>query len=235
MDISIILVKPLYEGNVGSAARAMANFGFKNLILVKPCKIGKKAGDMAVHAKGILKSAKKFKDLEAAIKGFDLIVGTTAEKSVSDDHFLRRTINPKELRKKLGGVKGKVAIVFGPEDIGLTNDELERCDIGVTIPTAQNYKSMNLSHAVSIILYELSKATSYKLPAASPRLASKIEKDLMIKYFSEIMDKIDFPRPFDRRIVYRSMLNKLIGRSMITGREANSLLGVLRKVKKAVK
>ena len=235
MDISIILVKPLYEGNVGSAARAMANFGFKNLILVKPCKIGKKAGDMAVHAKGILKSAKKFKDLEAAIKGFDLIVGTTAEKSVSDDHFLRRTINPKELRKKLGGVKGKVAIVFGPEDIGLTNDELERCDIGVTIPTAQNYKSMNLSHAASIILYELSKATSYKLPAASPRLASKIEKDLMIKYFSEIMDKIDFPRPFDRRIVYRSMLNKLIGRSMITGREANSLLGVLRKVKKAVK
>ncbi|HIJ97767.1 TPA: RNA methyltransferase [archaeon] len=235
MDISIILVKPLYEGNVGSTARAMANFGFKNLILVKPCKIGKKAGDMAVHAKGILKSAKKFKSFEAAIKGFDLIVGTTAEKSVSDDHFLRRTINPKELRKKLGGVKGKVAIVFGPEDIGLTNDELERCDIGVTIPTAQNYKSMNLSHAVSIILYELSKATSYKLPAASPRLASKIEKDLMIKYFSEIMDKIDFPRPFDRRIVYRSMLNKLIGRSMITGREANSLLGVLRKVKKAVK
>ena len=232
MDISIILVKPLYEGNVGSAARAMANFGFKNLILVKPCKIGKKAGDMAVHAKGILKSAKKFKSFEAAIKGFDLIVGTTAEKSVSDDHFLRRTINPKELRKKLGGVKGKVAIVFGPEDIGLTNDELERCDIGVTIPTAQNYKSMNLSHAVSIILYELVKS---KQEEEQLRLASKIEKDLMIKYFSEIMDKIDFPRPFDRRIVYRSMLNKLIGRSMITGREANSLLGVLRKVKKAVK
>ena len=63
MDISIILVKPLYEGNVGSTARAMANFGFKNLVLVKPCKIGKKAEDMAVHAKGILKSAKKFKGI----------------------------------------------------------------------------------------------------------------------------------------------------------------------------
>ncbi len=235
MDVSIILVKPLYEGNVGSAARAMANFGLKNLILVKPCKIGKKGEDMAVHAQDILRKAKRAESFEKAIKGFDLVVGTTAEKANSDEHFVRRTISPEELRKKLERTKGKVALVFGPEDIGLTNEEMERCDIGVTIPTAQSYKSMNLSHAVSIILYELSKTANRELQTANSRLASKIEKDLMASYFSEIMNKIDFPRPAERRNVYRSLWNKLIGRSMITGREVNSLLGVLRKVKKAVK
>src|SRR3989344_513392 len=117
-EISIVLVRPLYAGNVGSVARVMANFGLKNLILVKPCKLGKKANDMAVHAKSILKKAKVYKNFEAAIKNFDLVIGTTAESTNKDDYFLRITISPEELRKKLQKVYGKVAVVFGPEDIG---------------------------------------------------------------------------------------------------------------------
>lgn len=232
MDVSVILVKPLYEGNVGSAARVMANFGFKNLILVKPCKLGKRAEYMAVHAQGILEKAKKCKDFESAIRNFDLVIGTTAERATSDDYFLRLTISPGELRKKLEKAKGKIALVFGPEDTGLTNEELERCDIGVTILTSAEYKSINLSHAVAIVLYELAKS---KQERRELRLASKLEKDLLLKYFSEITEKMDYPQPMERRVVLKSMISKLIGRSLITGREANSLLGVLRKIKKAVR
>ena len=231
-EVSIILVKPLYEGNVGSTARAMANFGFKDLILVKPCKIGKKGEDMAVHAQGILKKARKFSSFENAIKNFDLVIGTTAEKANSDDYFLRKTVSPWELRKKLEKARGKIALVFGPEDIGLTNDELERCDMGVTIPTAADYKSMNISHAVAVLLYEISKMKQGK---EELRLASKFEKDLLLKYFREVSEKIDYPRPIEKRIVLQSMVQKIIGRSLLTGREVNTLLGVFRKIKKAVR
>ena len=235
-DISVILVKPLYAGNVGSVARAMANFGFKNLFLANPCKLGKPADDMAVHAKGILQKAKICKNFEAAIKKFDLIIGTTCEKTEKDDYFLRMCITPEQLKKKLENVKGKIAFVFGPEDIGLTNAELERCDIVVSIPTAPEYKSMNLSHAVAVLLYELSKTESRVPKTESPvRLSSKKEKDLIVQNFAAIANLINYPKPSERRKIFNLMLTKLIGRAQVTGREANTLIGVLKKIKNRLK
>ncbi len=233
-DFSIVLVKPLYAGNVGSAARAMANFGFKNLILVKPCKLTKEASDMAVHAKGILKKAKVYKNFESAIKNFDLVVGTTCEKTEKDDYFLRICIAPEQLAEKLKKVHGKVALVFGPEDIGLTNKELERCDIAVSIPTSADYKSMNLSHAVAVILYELAKGQQL-MANDQFRLASKKEKDLIIENFASIVNLINYPKPAERRKIFNLMLARIIGRALVTGREANTLIGVLKKIKKGLK
>ena len=231
-EISIILVKPLYAGNAGSVARVMANFGLKELILVKPCKLGKEANDMAVHAKNILRSAKTYKNFESAIKNFDLIVGTTAESTNKDDYFLRICISPEELRKKLEKVRGKIAIVFGPEDIGLTNEELERCDIVVNIPTSSEYKSMNLSHAAAILLYELSKTKKEKVEF---RLAGKREKDLITGNFGAIANLIKYPKPAERRKIFNLMLTRIIGRAQVTGREANTLIGVLKKIRKKLK
>ncbi len=245
--ISVILVKPLYAGNVGSAARAMANFGFKNLILVNPCKLTKEASDMAVHAKPIMEKAKICKDFESAIKNFNLIVGTTSESTNKDYNFLRICITPEQLREKVSHVKGKVALVFGPEDIGLTNEELERCDIVVSIPTAAEYKSMNLSHSVAILLYELSKAESLiqsraqardgrrPNPESPIRLASKKEKDLISENFVSIANLINYPKPAERRKIFNLMLTKIIGRAQVTGREANTLIGVLRRIKRKLK
>ncbi len=234
-DISVILVKPLYGGNVGSVARAMKNFGFKNLILVNPCTLGKEANDMAVHAKDILKAAKIYKKFKDAIKNFDLIVGTTCESTDKDDYFLRMTVSPGGLKRKIRKAEGKVAIVFGPEDIGLTNKELERCDIGVTIPTSPEYKPMNLSHSAAVLLYELSKMDKKLIAENRARLASKREKDLITSNFSAIAEKIKYPKPADRRKIFNVMLIKLFGRAQVTGREANTLIGVLKKIKKAVK
>jgi len=231
VEVSVLLVKPLYAGNVGSVARVMANFGFKDLILVNSCKLGKKANDMAVHAKPILKNAKKCKSFETAIKNFDLIVGTTAESTNKDDYFLRIAIRPEELREKLQDVKGKIAIVFGPEDIGLTNEELRRCDIAVNIPTSAEYKSMNLSHSVAIILYELGKMKE----KTKFRLASKREKDLIVGTFSQIANSINYPRPAERRKIFNLMFTRILGRAQVTGREANTLIGVLKRIKKRLK
>jgi len=232
MELSVVLVKPLYEGNVGSAARVMKNFGVRDLVLIKPCKLEKEASDMAVHAKEILKRAKKYSSFEAAIRGFDLVVGTTAESTDKDDYFTRIAISPEELRKKLEKVNGKMALVFGPEDSGLPNEELERCDMVVTIPTSKNYRSMNLSHAVAIILYELTKATSYKRQATSPRLSGKKEKDLIVENFRAIVNFIKYPKPKERRKIFNVMLTRIMGRAQVTGREANTLIGVLKKIKK---
>lgn len=231
-EISVILVKPLYAGNIGSVARIMKNFGFKNLILVNPCKLGKEADNMAVHAKGILQRAKIYKNFESAIKNFDLIVGTTSESSEKDDYFLRISTAPEKLRKKLEKVKGNVAIVFGPEDIGLTNEQLERCDILVNIQTSPAYKPMNLSHAAAILLYELSKSEKKKTEF---RLASKREKDIIANTFGAITNLIKYPKPPERRKIFNLMLTRIIGRAQITGREANTLIGMLKKIKKRLK
>ncbi|MFH1424127.1 MAG: RNA methyltransferase [archaeon] len=226
--ISVILYEPQKAGNVGSVCRAMKNFGAKNLVMVNPCKLDDNAAMMAVHAKEVLEKAKTFESFEEAKKNFDLTIATTARVTGKDDYFLKIPFTPEELRKKLEKVEGKIAIVFGPEDSGLPNEIVEQCDMCVTIPTHNAYRSMNLSHAVAVVLYELSKLPS----GEKPRLASGKELSLIKENFSEIVKGADYPA--DKRKVFNSMIRKLIGRAQVTGREANTLIGVLKKIRSKI-
>lgn len=226
--ISVILHGPQHPGNVGSVCRAMKNFEVTKLALVNPCELTEQAGIMAVHAKDVLENAKTFETFEEARAGFDLVIATTARITKKDDYFLKIPLTPDELRGKLEAVSGNVAIVFGPEDSGLPNEVVEACDMCVTIPTSEKYRSMNLSHAVAVVLYELSKTG----PGKKPRLANQKELELVRGNFSSIVEHIDYQE--DKRKVFNTMLGKIIGRALITGREANTLIGVLKKINKKI-
>jgi len=227
--ISIILVNPKYTGNVGSVCRAMENFGFEKLVLVNPCELSEGAGIMAVHAKETLEGAETVESFDEVRKKYDLLVATTAVGTAKDDYFLRMTLKPSELKQKLEGVSGDIGIVFGPEDDGLSNELIEQCDFAVTIPTSEKYRAMNLSHSVAVVLYELSKIE----PKQEVRLASAREKGILMTETMNIIEKTDFAP--EKRKVFNTMLRKITGRALLTGREANTLIGALKSIKEKLK
>ncbi|MFH1450865.1 MAG: TrmH family RNA methyltransferase, partial [archaeon] len=120
----------------------------------------------------------------------------------------------------------KIAIVFGSEPDGLSNEFLEKCDLITTIPTSEKYQSMNLSHAVAVVLYELA---GVRHPASGVRLANAREKELINSNLRSIVSKTKYPK--EKHKVFNTMFQKMIGRAVVTGREANTLIGVLKHIK----
>ncbi len=223
-NVSVLLDQPLYQGNIGSVARAMKNFGLSKLVFTGKVKIEEEARKMAVHAQDILKNAENIEKFEDAVKKFDLVIGTSSEKTDRDDYFLRMSLSPKEMRKKIEKAEGIAALVFGKEDIGLTNEQLELCDFVVNIPTSSEYKTMNLSHSAAVLFYELFKFEEKE----TVRLAGRKEKDLIYEKFEEILQKTEYEE--DKIKIFISMLRKIIGRANLTGREASTLIGVLKEI-----
>jgi TrmH family RNA methyltransferase len=136
------------------------------------------------------------------------------------------TLEPNDLVEKLNEAEGEIGIVFGREDSGLSNEDVELCDFCVTIPTSKEYMSLNLSHAAAIILYEISKIKKGK----KPRLASNSEKRLIFDNVEGIVNSIGYPA--EKRKVFNTMIERILGRALVTGREANTLIGVLKKINK---
>lgn len=155
MDISFILVETKVPENLGSSARAIKTMGFRNLSLVNPCEFNEgKARWVAHGSNDILDNATVFKTLGDALKNFDLVIGTTARHRISKSEY----IEIRQLRTFLDARKNvysKIAIVFGTEESGLTNEQLNLCDITSTIPMAAHFPSLNLSQAVMLYAYTL--------------------------------------------------------------------------------
>jgi tRNA/rRNA methyltransferase len=225
----IILVEPEFELNVGAVARAMKNFGFLELALVSPkCDPrGFDAIKYSKHARDVLENAKTYKTLSQAKKGCKFTVGTTG---VLYRHFhstIRSPIALKDLHKKLAkNVEGRIAIVFGNEGIGLTEEQISECDFLVTIPTSPVYPILNLSHAVAIAIYELSKI-DFK---ASFALAGENEKEALIRAFSLITD--NYSRELRNARKVKIAFRRIIGKAMPTDKECAAVLGVLRRAQK---
>ena len=156
-SIKIVLVGTTHPGNIGAAARAMKNMGFRNLSLVKPKEF---PSDVATYrskaAKDILENALIFNNLEEAVVDCELVIGTSAR----DRKVPWPILSPKESAEEVSkSLKiHKIAIVFGREDRGLTNEELGLCNYHVHIPTDPEYSSLNLSQAVQILVYEIRMA-----------------------------------------------------------------------------
>ena len=232
--ISIILVEPKTSGNVGAIARVMANFDFSELVIINPkCRVDCKEGmDRARHAKKILERA-KITD-EQVLDDFDYLIGTTARLG-TDYNLPRSPLTPVELSKKLSEInarksKTKIGLMFGREGDGLSNEEIAKCDFTVTIPTSRKYSSMNLSHAVSVILYSISSEKEQHLKNKFPPVTG-IQKEFLLENIDEILEKMDFATQ-EKRETQRILWKKLIGKSMLTKREAQALFGFLKKVKK---
>ena len=224
--LSIILIEPETEGNIGAVARLMANFDVKELILVNPQCNHKSAValDRATHGKDILRRA-KVEDI-SCFDNFDYLVATTA-KLGSDYNIPRVPIKPDELAMNID-LSRKVALVIGRESDGLRNDEIQRCDLVVAIPTSKKFPTLNMSHACGILLYELFKVMKKEKIGDNIPAATKKEKDQIMILLDIVLEKLRLPEL--RQETQRRVWKRLLGRSFITKREAFALMGLLKKM-----
>ncbi|WP_321430775.1 RNA methyltransferase [uncultured Methanolobus sp.] len=226
MDLRIVLVEPLYQGNVGSVTRAMKNFGFSDLVLVNPCKLEGEARAMSSHARDLLESAKRVSTLKEAIDDCSIVIGTSGIAGSRFDLHLRVPgYSPKEMKERLSGTDGKVAVLFGREDNGFTREELKKCDMILTIPTSEVYPVMNLSHAVAVVLYEFSSIEPGDTPLAEP-----FDIRLLYEHLTELLDDIDYPE--HKKEKTDLMLKRIFGRACLMPREVQTLRGIIRKIQR---
>ncbi len=223
-EFSVVLVRSKYQGNVGSVARAMKNFGFKRLVLVDPPELEGEARAMAMHGMDILEDAIVLNEFKELKKRFDFLIATSAV-IAGDSNAMRSPVTPEGLGNSLD-LEGRVGILFGREDTGLSNDEIATCDFLVTIPASEDYPTLNLSQSVAIILYELSKLSSRKRLKKFKK-AKRIEKEILLMKFNALVDAV-YREEFRRRVAKKTF-RQLLGRAFISGREAGTLTGVFRK------
>ncbi|VVB71923.1 tRNA (cytidine(34)-2'-O)-methyltransferase [uncultured archaeon] len=232
MRLRVVLVEPMYDGNVGSVARAMKNFGFHDLVMVRPCRIGDYGLAMASHARDVLQMSRSFASLPEALEGASIVVGTTGKRLEEAQHHLRLhlrvpCLSPAELAEKLKGKDGTIALLLGREDCGLNSDELANCDMLVSIPTSSEYPVMNLSHSSAVLLYELFRtceANEENVEMASPESLALLHEKLrtLLQEIRYPVHKINFTM---------IMLRRIIGRAVLTEREARSLLGIIKSIR----
>lgn len=230
--ISVVLVEPETAGNVGGVARAMKNFGLKKLFLVNPqCNhLDIDAFSRAKHAKEILKKAVVVKSF-SHLKMFDTLVATTAALG-TDYNVARLPLSPETLAEKLrGSGRRNVAIVFGREGTGLRNSEIIGCDFVVSIPSSLKYRALNISHAAAIIFYELFRKSRMRNVGDNYVAATSTETGIILKLIDRLIEKMPFHFE-SQRDTQRKIWRRLIGKAMLSRREAFAVIGFLKNAAK---
>ncbi|MEM3266807.1 MAG: TrmJ/YjtD family RNA methyltransferase, partial [Thermoplasmata archaeon] len=188
--------------------------------------INDEAYKYAMHGDNILKNAKIVQAFDEAIKSMNLVIGTSGISTMSEKHFLRIPKSPEEVAEIISKYNGNVAIVFGREDIGLLNEELEKVDIFLHIKASEKYPVLNITHAAAIIFYEIFKKN---LNIEGPKMAEREDLDRLYNIFVDIIEKTRYPE-HKKKNTYR-MIKKIIGRAGITSWEYHVLIGVLKEIR----
>jgi tRNA/rRNA methyltransferase len=230
-NISIVLYKPKYAGNIGSVARAAKNMGISNIIVVG--KTGFDHEEMqqrSTHlAADVLAQIQYCECIDEALGGFNYIVGTTARLGKARGPFM----SPRAAGQDIADIsqKNKVALLFGPEDTGLANEELRLCHAVVTIPTSREFTSLNLSHAVMILCYEIFTASSgaIKKEEMTPKLARSQELEGMYGQIKTLLAGIEFLNP-ENPEYWMMHLRRFFARAGLLSREVGIIRGVCRKL-----
>ena len=227
-NIRVVLVGTLYGGNVGSVCRAMANMGFCDLALVAPQRLDMdEARKMAVHAVDILDGRKEFAELADAVADCGAVMGTSCRGGLYRAHS--RT--PRDWAPKALDVaaSGKVALVFGREDKGLSNDELALCTQIMEIPTTDTYASLNLAQAVMVCCYEIFTASgSYSSPQEKSLEATSEARERMFGIWRETLFEIGFMKE-DKADHMMMGLRRLLSRGVLTQDDIKILMGIARQ------
>lgn len=229
--VHVVLVEPLYSGNVGSVARSMANFGLSKMILVNPhAALNEETRAMAVHAWPIVEQAERARSLREVAERMDYLVAFAARVSSQDRSHLRVPVTLREAARTVAQLDGDVALVFGREDFGLANEDVELCDLVATIPTSPEYRSLNLSHAAAIAFYE-TFASAYEHKGA--RQASARERDLLFAHVDALLAAYEFPD--HRRQVMGLAFRRVIGRAGLSVWEYHRVMGLFSPALKRLK
>ncbi len=227
-NLRVVLVRPQQPGNIGVAARALANHGISELVLVDPPGFDpERARWMAPNAHDILDSARFTATVEEAVEGAVVVIGTSGR--------LRRwdwpLLTPTQLAVQLD--TRPTAILFGPEDAGLSNADLARCHAIVSIPTAE-HRSLNLGQAVTVICAQLlAGAITGPAPETEP-LADSRTQDAAVRLLMQALVGSDYMRGRSEEQVFGT-LYRLLARARPTQREATALLGMLNKLNRRLR
>jgi tRNA/rRNA methyltransferase len=228
-NVRIVLVEPLYSGNVGSVCRAMANMGLRELTLVAPQIVdgweeGKK---LAVHAGDILDTRREVATLAEAIGDCVVVAGATARLGLYRQHVRTpREVAP-ELVKAANGAK--IALVFGREDKGLFNEEIGMCTHLIRIPTAPAYISLNLAQSVMVCCYELFIALGdYEAPQEKSVIAPASHRIKLMEMWRHMLLRIGYMEP-DKADHMMQGFQRIFTRGAVTEDDIHMLMGVARQ------
>ncbi|HWP58266.1 MAG TPA: RNA methyltransferase [Candidatus Acidoferrales bacterium] len=227
-NIRVVLVEPKGSGNIGSVARAMKNMGVSDLALVgnaRPRSFWARA--MAVHARDILAAAKRYASLREAVADCGLVIGTTCRPGLYRSHSRA----PREVAPEIVAAARahKTALVFGPEDRGLSNHDLKHCQWLITIPTHEDYPSLNVAQAAVICLYEIFLAALGETPKEAVARAPAESVERLFDRMQRTLLQIGFLDPQNPDHLMLA-LRRLFGRAGLEERDVRILSGLFRQI-----
>ena len=230
-NISIILVDTKTPANIGAVARCMMNTGLSRLILVDPpIDRNGEALKLAAGAGAILAAAQTCDSLDKAVADHHLVIGTTRHKGKQRKNMSSPRVQAEQVMPLLA--HNKAAIVFGNEVNGLTNDDLSRCHELIAIPSADAFPSLNLSHAVMIVAYELFLAAGASRSVSHTALAAGADAEQFYRHLQQTLQDIEFIDPAQPERMMLS-LRQLFAKARLTERDINILQGILSAVDRA--
>lgn len=228
-NLRVVLVETRNPLNIGAAARAMANFGFARLRVVNPYHVAFREARSAVGAAPLLQTAEDVSSVAEAVSECRLVIGTTSVGHRELQHPIRRLeYGARLIHRRL--TQGPVALLFGSEKFGLSNDDLSHCNWLMRIPTTGQNLSMNLGQAVALCLYEL--ARDPKAAAALPekiRRAEAAENEQITRQLLEVLRQSGYINPVTA-VSAEEKVRRLVRRMDIAGRDVPVLLGMLRQI-----
>jgi len=230
--VRVVLVSPKYEGNIGAVARSMKNAGLTDLAMVNPPGIGDEAIARAMAGRQILSESRTYSTLEEATEGFTIIAGTSSVATVSRKKFRRMPVTPQMFWDEFSKRSERIAIVFGREDDGLRNTELEHCNYFINIPASPDYPVYNLSHAAAIIFYEMVKHAGESSTEADKDPISPANYAMLMDRIGELLEAVSYPKSKRRNI--DTMIRRISARSALTETEYYKLMGIIRIIMKHI-
>jgi tRNA/rRNA methyltransferase len=229
-----ILVKPQLGENIGSCARSMKNFGFSKLHLVSPKNLfpNPKAKATSVGAFDIINKAKVFTKTNNSISSFDIVISLSARRRDINKKHISLNDFKKLIKKKKNSSFG---LMFGPEASGLSNEDLSYSNYILQIPTSKKFKSLNLSHSLTIICYEIFKIFNENLfekNRVNIKISSKSKVTSLVKYLVNLLDKKDFFVPKEKKHSMLMNINNLIYRLEPNDKELRILASIISSLTK---
>ena len=226
--LRVVLVKTRNPLNIGAAARAMSNFGVRRLRVVTPFDPAFRQARSAVGASQVLASAEEYKSLAEAVADCSLVIGTTAVRHRELQHPLKQLDQAGGLvRKQLQS--GTVALLFGSEKAGLSNEDLSHCHWLIHIPTHEAQISMNLGQAVAVCLYELVRSAPVEATTDSAERATAGDAERLTENWLDALQMSGYVKPGTAALV-EDKIRRLMRRLTLDAYDAKLLLGMLRQI-----